>query len=48
MNKSSKLVLFIGCILILLVLQRLSITDNENITVIDDKNNDIFLLEIHL
>ena len=43
MNKNSKLVLFIGCILILLVLQRLSITDNEDITVIDDKTNDILI-----
>ena len=43
MNKSSKLFLFIGCILILLVLQRLSINDNENITNIDDKSNDVLI-----
>lgn len=43
MNKSSKLVLFIGCILILLVLQRISITENEDLTVIDDKSNDVLI-----
>ncbi len=43
MNKKNKLVLFIGCILILLIIRRLSITDNKYITNIDDKSNDILI-----
>jgi len=38
MNRKSKILLFVGCILVLLALQRLQIADNDDLTVIDDKN----------